>query len=71
MESKINTMIKVINTEIKFVNEEYEPTSEDYKRARAKVRGMLDMLEIVSGKCYIAEVFNTMRGKKMNCIKHI
>ena len=71
MESKIKTMIKVINMEIEFVNEEYEPTSEDYKRARAKVRGMLDMLEIVSGKCYITEVFNTMRDKKMNCIKHI
>lgn len=70
MENKVQEMIKVINGEIMFANEEYEVKSEDYKRLKSKVRGMLDMLEIVTGRCYVAEVFNTMRDKKMNCIEN-
>lgn len=70
MENKVQEMIKVINGEIIFANEEYEVKSEDYKRLKSKVRGMLDMLEMVTGRCYVAEVFNTMRDKKMNCIEN-
>lgn len=71
MENKVKEMVKVINMEIRFANEEYDVKSEDYKRIKSKVRGMLDMLEIATGKCYITEVFNSVRDKQMNCIENI
>lgn len=58
MENTVKQMVTKINGYVDFINEDYEEKNEDYRRAISKLRGMVDMLEIVTGKCYVAEVFH-------------
>lgn len=58
MENTVKEMVTKINGYVDFINEDYEEKNEDYRRAISKLRGMVDMLEIVTCKCYVAEVFH-------------
>lgn len=58
MENTVKQMVTKINGYVDFINEDYEEKNEDYRRAISKLRGMVDMLEIVTGKCYVSEVFH-------------